>query len=139
MTIALGLIALLTLSDGGATPAQTPAVSAEASNTEVVETARQWLLLVDQGRWDASYRQTGVAFQKLNTAKVWADTSNKVRVPLGAVVSRTFLSQENLPAPPAGYEVVKFRTSFANKPDTIETVTLDRQDGKWVVVGVMIG
>jgi hypothetical protein len=54
-------------------------------------------------------------------------------------VSRAVISQENLPAPPHGYEVVKFRTRFANKADAVETVTLDREDGGWRVVGVTIG
>ena len=58
---------------------------------------------------------TGSAFQKLNTEQVWADVSRKVRPPLGAVTSRTLLSAEELPAPPHGYQVVKFRTSFANE------------------------
>ncbi len=54
------------------------------------------------------------------------------------MISRTFVSQENLPAPPHGYEVVKFRTRFANKAEALETVTLDREDGSWRVVGVTI-
>lgn len=56
----------------------------------------------------------------------------------GAVISRTLLSQENLPAPPAGYEVVKFRTSYANKADAVETVSLARENGEWRVAGVTI-
>ncbi len=55
------------------------------------------------------------------------------------MVSRTFVSQENLPAPPHGYEVVKFRTRFANRAEAIETVTLDKENGGWRVVGVTIG
>lgn len=105
----------------------------------MADAARQWLGLVDQGRWDDSYRATGSAFRNLNTAQVWADLSRKVRTPLGTVISRVFVSQENLPAPPAGYEVVKFRTRFANKADATETVTLDREDGRWRVVGITIG
>jgi hypothetical protein len=63
-----------------------------------------------------------------------------VRTPLGAAVSRSFLSQENLPAPPGGYEVVKFRTRFANKAEPlVETVTLEREGDSWRVVGVIIG
>ena len=65
--------------------------------------------------------------------------SESARRPLGAMISRTFVSQENLPAPPHGYEVVKFRTRFANNEEAIETVTLDREDGAWHVVGVTIG
>jgi len=65
--------------------------------------------------------------------------SEKVRAPLGAAITRTFLSEEYLPAPPAGYEVVKFRTRFANKDGAVETVTLDREDDGWRVVGVTIG
>jgi hypothetical protein len=93
---------------------------------------------VDQAKWDESYRGTMSSFRKLNSLQVWADTSEKVRVPLGAVLSRTLLSQENLPAPPYGYEVVKFRTSYANKADAIETVSLDKEGGIWRVAGVTI-
>ncbi|XJJ57966.1 DUF4019 domain-containing protein [Novosphingobium sp. BL-8H] len=141
MTLALGLLALATLSQVDTPSPSTAAAEApqsEAAQSEATNAARQWLALVDQGRWDDSYRATGKAFQKLNTAQVWADTSRQVRVPLGAVLSRTFVSEENLPAPPYGYQVVKFRTSYANKPNALETVSLDREDGQWRVVGVTI-
>ena len=103
-----------------------------------METARRFLTLVDAGRWDDSYRMFGAAFHKLNTPQVWASVSEKVRVPLGAVSSRRFLSQQDLPAPPAGYIVVQFRTDFANKDNATETVTLERENDGWQVVGVMI-
>ncbi|MEG3087918.1 helix-turn-helix domain-containing protein [Sphingomonas sp. PB4P5] len=138
MTFALGLLALAILPPAAAPPATAPTVSQAAPDAAVVDAARQWLVLVDQARWDDSYRGTGTAFQKLNTAEVWAATSDKVRVPLGAVISRTFVSQQDLPAPPAGYQVVKFRTRFANKAEAIETVSLEREAGAWRVVGVTI-
>lgn len=138
MTLALGLLALAALPQVAATPPPTPIASQAAPASEVVDMARHWLDLVDQGRWDESYQATGTSFHKLNTAQVWASTSENVRVPLGVVISRTFVSQQNLPAPPYGYEVVKFRTRFTNKAEAIETVTLDREDGIWRVVGVSI-
>ena len=139
MMLALGLFALVALPEVATTsPLPVPTTASAAVNPEVVDTARKWLGLVDQGLWDESYRGTSPAFRKLNTAKIWAATSEQVRVPLGAVISRTFLSEENLPAPPAGYEVVKFRTSFANKADALETVSLDRGGGSWRIVGVTI-
>jgi DNA-binding CsgD family transcriptional regulator len=138
MTLALALLALATIPQTGSTPPATPVASRTISNSEVVDSARQWLVLVDQGRWDESYRATGASFRQLNTAEVWLAVSEKVRTPLGALISRIFVSQENLPAPPHGYEVVKFRTRFANKNEALETVTLDREDGSWRVVGVTI-
>ena len=74
----------------------------------------------------------------MNTTAQWADAATKVRVPLGATISRTALSQDSVPAPPAGVEVVKFRTSFANKADVIETVSLAREGTDWKVVGIYV-
>jgi DNA-binding CsgD family transcriptional regulator len=138
MTLILGLLALAALPQAASGPAPTAAASPAPAHSEVADTARQWLALLDQGRWDDSYRATGASFQKANTVQVWTDVSLQARAPLGAMISRTFVSHENLPAPPHGYEVVKFRTSYANKAEAIETVTLDREDGAWRVVGVTI-
>lgn len=144
MTLAVSLLALTALPYLAAPPSQSPtsAPATEAAsatpNAEVVDAARQWLVLGDQGRWDDGYRATGSAFQKLNTPQVWASVSEKVRVPLGALVSRDLLSQQYLLAPPNGFEMVKFRTRFANKAEAVETVTLEREDGRWRVVSVMI-
>lgn len=138
MTLALGLLALAALPNLVSTYAPAPATSPEAPASAAVDAAREWLVLGDQGRWDEGYRATGAAFRKLNTPQIWAETSQRVRAPLGALISRTFVSQENLPAPPYGYEVVKFRTSFANRAEAMEVVTLERESGAWRVVGVMI-
>jgi DNA-binding CsgD family transcriptional regulator len=143
MTLALALLALTALPQAASKPPPPPpppAASRATPNAEVVDTARQWLALLDQSNWDESYRATGASFRALNTPQVWAAASETARRPLGAMISRTFLSEENLPAPPSGYEVVKFRTRFANNnAETVETVTLDREDGRWRVVGVTIG
>ena len=138
MTLALALLALTALPQVASTPPPPPVASRTTPNPEVVDAARQWLALLDQSNWDDSYRATGISFRQLNTSQVWAEASERARRPLGALISRTFLSQENLPAPPHGYEVVKFRTRFANNAETVETVTLDREDGGWRVVGVTI-
>ncbi len=139
MTLVLDLLALLAAPQVATAPAPTALTSAETPNPEVLDSARDFLALVDQGRLDDSYKATGTAFRKLNTPQVWAAASEKARTPLGVVIARTFVSQENLPAPPAGYEAVKFRTSFANKAEAVETVTLEREVGRWLVVGVTIG
>ncbi|RVT93923.1 helix-turn-helix domain-containing protein [Sphingomonas crocodyli] len=143
MTAALSLLVLATLPNATSVTSTVTTISAQAStqapNAEVVETARQWLTLLDQGRWDESYRKTGSQFRKQNTLQMWTDASEQARVPLGAVISRTFVSQQDLPAPPNGYQVVKFRTRFANRDETVETVSLERENGGWQIVAVIIG
>lgn len=138
MTLVLALLALAASPHGASTPLPTAIAGREAPNPEVVDTARHFLALLDQGRWDESYQATRAAFRKRNTAEVWAAESVKARGPLGPMLTRTFDSQQNLPAPPSGYEVVKFRTRFANRAEVVETVTLDREDGGWRVAGIMI-
>jgi DNA-binding CsgD family transcriptional regulator len=138
MTLVLGLLAIATLSQGASAPHASPAAAETPANAELVQFARKFLALLDQRRWEESYGLTGAAFRKLNTAQVWASVSEQVRAPLGAATSRTFMSQLDLPAPPYGYTVIKFRTDFASKAEAIETVTLEREAGGWQVVGVTI-
>jgi DNA-binding CsgD family transcriptional regulator len=139
MTLALALLAFSALPQAASIPSPTPPVAARAApNAEVVDSARRFLALLDQSNWDESYQATAASFRALNTLQVWASVSETARRPLGAMISRTFASEENLPAPPHGYEVVKFRTRYANRAAAVETVTLDREDGGWRVVGVMI-
>jgi DNA-binding CsgD family transcriptional regulator len=138
MTLALALLAFIAPPQGAA-PSPPPATSAEAPDAAVVDAARHWLALLDQSRWDESYRATAASFRALNTPQVWAAVSERVRAPLGATLSRSFVSEEEVPTPPHGYEMVKFRTRFANKAEVVETVTLEQADGVWRVAGVTVG
>ena len=64
--------------------------------------------------------------------------ARQVQGPMGAVKSRVLLSEETVPAPPYGYQMVKFRTDYANKAGAIETLSLVREGGSWRVVGVTV-
>ena len=145
MSFVLGILALSLLSGGEvppiATQSSSPGVAMAApavSESAAVRSAREWLVLGDQGRWKDGWLGTSESFRKVNTVERWSEVSQQVRVPLGALISRTLLSQDSVPAPPAGVEVVKFRTSFANKADAIETVSLAREGGDWRVVGIYL-
>lgn len=135
MSISLALFAFASLSGtAGAPAAPKPASEAPASETAAVQVARQWFALTDKSDWNA----TGQAFKSLNTSDRWAEVSRSVRTPLGALVSREFIGEEYVPAPPYGYQVVKFRTSYANKAGAIETLSLVREGEEWRVVGITI-
>lgn len=140
MSISLALFALASLSETAGTPAAPkPAASAEpAAETAAVHAARQWLDLTDRSDWNGSWNATGQAFKSLNTSDRWAEVSNAVRTPLGALVSRELIGEEYVPAPPYGYQVVKFRTSYTNRAGALETLSLVREGGEWRVVGCTI-
>ena len=137
MSFILGLLALASQPQPATSPADSPA-QASAVEVEVVRSARDWLAVVDAGRWDDSWRATGESFRALNTAQAWADASEKGRVPLGRMLSRTHLTHDSVPAPPHGAEIVKFETRFDNRPRAIETLTLVRKGQAWKVVGYYI-
>ena len=134
MSFLLGIAALI-LQPQIATTSAASSAQVSPAQAEIARSARDWLAIVDGGRWEESWRATGASFRSLNTVAAWASASEQARVPLGAVVSRADLSQESVPAPPHGYEMVKFRTSFANRANVVETVTLVREGQEWRVVG----
>jgi DNA-binding CsgD family transcriptional regulator len=109
-------------------PVETPAVRA----------ARAWLALVDAANWPASWAATGETFRASNTTAMWQTASEKARVPLGPVVSRTLVSDLDTPSPPNGYRVIRFRTDFANRSGATETLSLAREGQAWKVVGIYI-
>lgn len=116
----------------------TPPAAAPASESAVTRAAADWLALVDAGKWQESWAATGQSFQSLNTVAAWQAASEQARVPLGRMLSRQLLSAEDVPAPPHGYHLVRFRTDFANKRGATETLSLDREGESWKVVGVYI-
>lgn len=136
MTVILGILALAVLPQLTSSSASS-GVPARVSTAEaeVERAARDWLALEDEERWREGWNATSKSFRELNTLERWTEVAKQVRVPLGAVISRVTISQESVPALPSGVQVVKFRTSFANKADAVETVSLAREDGSWKVVG----
>ena len=132
------LVALLLWAFACAAPAlaQDPRVSAAQA------AARDWLVLTDAGNATASYGAAGEKYRTVLTADQWTKALASVRTPLGAVAQRTFANgQIGKPqgAPDGEYAMVVFRTAFANKTDTAETLTLEREpDGKWRVIGYSI-
>jgi hypothetical protein len=116
-----------------------PPTSAAAAQTPAAQAALQFLALVDASNWAESWAATASSFRSLNTVEAWQSASLQVRVPLGRVVSRSLAGEESVPAPPAGYQVVRFRTRFANdQAEKVETLSLAREGEGWRVAGYYI-
>jgi hypothetical protein len=122
-----------------ATPALSAAATAEAEAASAARAAEDFLKLIDESRWAESYAATGKQFRKVNTLDVWTEVSERVRSPLGKVVTRNLVTNEYVPAPPEGYQLVKFASSYANGTNQVESVSLEWEDGTWKVVGIVIG
>lgn len=114
-------------------------VAAEASaESTPARAAERFLALLDENRWADSYAATGTQFRELNTLERWTEVSQQVRPPLGKALTRDLIADEFVPAPPMGYQMVKFRTRYASGKDQTETLSLVREDGAWKVVGIVI-
>ncbi len=122
-----------------AAPPPAPVLSAAAAQSEAAAAARvaeDFLKLLDDSRWADSYAATGAEFRRLNTLERWSEVSARLRPPLGKVVTRDITANEWVPAPPAGYRVVKFRSAYAGGAQQTETLSLAWEEGAWKVAGI---
>lgn len=120
-------------------PAMSAAATAEADAAAAARAAEAFLTLIDESRWAESYAATGAQFRQLNSLERWTEVSEKVRPPLGTVLTRNLVTNEFVPAPPEGYQLVKFASSYADGTNQVESVSLAWEDGAWRVVGIVIG
>jgi hypothetical protein len=125
-----------------AVTAATPAMAqgarknvATAATPAPDDRARQWLVLVDDKNYTQSWTQSGAAFKTRQSADAWAKESAVKREPLGAVASRDLKSidlSRNTVA------VIRYDTVFAHKATAVESVTLNFENGSWVVTDYFV-
>lgn len=125
-------------SSASATASATVAESPDPAGKAAIDAARGFLALVDAGDWSRSYAATAQTFRKNNSEALWAESSRQVYPPLGALRDRTLAAADFVPARPDGAWIVKFRSSFANRKNAIETLALERDDGTWKVTGIFV-
>lgn len=115
---------------------------ADESTDAAVAAAKGWLALVDAKEHKKSWQEAAPFFKEHVKEKQWEEQISSVRKPLGKVESRELLGAQfttSLPGAPEGeYVVIQFKTQFADKPDSVETVTPMKVDGAWRVSGYFI-
>ncbi|WP_394203696.1 DUF4019 domain-containing protein [Shewanella waksmanii] len=113
-----------------------------ADQSSSMQSATQWLNLVDNGKYDASWQHADTLFQSQLSMSKWNDALKGSRTPLGQVVERTIISRnafQSLPGVPDGeYLILQFSTQFAHKQSAVETLTLSKDSGQWLPVGYFI-
>jgi len=153
--IALSIVVVTVLSLAGCArrpapvqaPIEQPQAAPVAGNPEAEKAAvvatDAWLKLVDDGKYDESWKQSGKLFQTAVNQAAWSKQLDTVRGSLGKVSSRSVKSTQyatSLPGAPDGeYVVVQYDTSFEMKRTAVETITpMKEADGSWRVSGYFI-
>ena len=113
-----------------------------AGMTEGVPSAVKWLEVVDSGEYVKSWDIAAPFFQTQISSDEWVQALEKVRRPLGKVITREVTgssSHTSLPGVPDGeYIVVVLSTSYEHKSSATETVTVSKVDDGWRSVGYFI-
>lgn len=117
----------------------TNVATAEPTEAAAASAAEAFLVLWDDSRWAESYAATGAQFRSVNTLERWAEVSEQVRPPLGKLLTRNLVANEYVPAPPEGYKLIKFASSYADGTNQVESLSLAWEDDTWKLVGIVIG
>lgn len=113
-----------------------PAVA--AADAPAIAAARDFLALTDAEDWNASWKRTGKGIHAHNSLATWTKVSQSLRARIGTPGKRELLTVDQVPAPPNGYTVIKFRTDYSRKPGAIETLSLAREGDAWRITGITI-
>lgn len=107
-----------------------------------VTAAKEWLALVDAENYEKSWQEAAPFFKEKVKKEQWAQMAAAARKPFGKVETRELVSAEHKAslsgAPDGEYVVIQFKAKFANKPDSVETITPMKADGVWRVSGYFI-
>lgn len=135
-------IALALLIAAPAAMAQTGVRRATSMIISPDDRAKQWMSLVDDQNYADAYQQMGAAARGKIAAEVWTGNIRTMRVPLGAMSSRTLKDvkmSNTLPGMRDGQTAaVRYDSAFAHKATGIETVTLVLENGAWSVTSYRV-
>lgn len=110
---------------------------------EAQRAAIQWLALVDEGNYAASWDEASSQFKEAITRSDWEKALQTARAPLGGLKSRKVKSAtftREMPGYPDGeYVIIEYETGFEKKASAVETITPERvKNGTWRVSGYYI-
>lgn len=110
---------------------------------EAIDAGRKWLAQCDQAKYAESWDTAATYFKNAVTKEQWEQMAAAVRKPLGKVVKREVKSQKyqtTAPGAPDGeYVIIQFSTTFENKKESTETLTMmmDKDRG-WRASGYFV-
>jgi hypothetical protein len=117
--------------------------SQEKPEELAVESAQQWLKIIDNDNFDKGWVYASEYLKNAVTKDFFKQSLQGVRSPLGSMKTRVLDSAQyttRLPGSPDGeYVVMQFKTGFENKEYAVETlISKKEKDGQWKVAGYYI-
>jgi len=115
----------------------------DEKEAKAIESGQQWLTLCDQANYSESWETAATYFKNAVKKEQWEQMAAAVRKPLGKVGKREVKSQKyqtTAPGAPDGeYVIIQFSTTFENKKESTETVTMmmDKDRG-WRAAGYFV-
>lgn len=105
-----------------------------------IASALNWLDLLESEKFADSWKNTAPLFQTKVPEATWINQISAIKKSLGKNSNRELKSisfAKQLPGAPDGeYFIIRFQSSFANKPKIIETITPKlNKNGDWQVSG----
>jgi Protein of unknown function (DUF4019) len=102
---------------------------------EASASGEKWLVLLDNQKYEESWRQAGSMFREEVKQEQWIASLQRFREPLGEtltrVVARVDFTRALRGAPDADYAIIHYTTDFKNKSAVTERLTLVKEDGRW--------
>ena len=130
---------------GAVVPAIAQQEQADPHAQQEVAAERQalgFLGYLDHGRFADSYAYTGMLIRTQVDRESFSSQLEKARTGTGALISRELTDAsytDSVPGAPQGqYVILHYHSSFANKQDAVETLTLAFAKGYWRVSGYYI-
>jgi len=124
--LALGIIGIAAVAAAVAGPAE----------DEAAGIGEKWLALLDDQKYEQSWDQASSQFRDQVNKDQWVEVLKRAREPMGAKVSRATARVDFVKtlrgAPDGDYAIIHYTTSFQNKNDVTERLTLVKEDGKWL-------
>lgn len=109
---------------------------------EASASGQKWLSLLDDQKYEESWKQAGSMFRQQVTQEQWLVSLKRFRDPLGPLVSRNTsrvdFAKTLRGAPDGDYAIIHFTTVFRNKNDVTERLTLVKEDGRWQMAAYAI-
>ena len=118
------------------------AAADELDSSDGMEEGREWLALVDGGRFAEAWETASASFRKGVETEKWVIAAVQARTGLGPLVSRKLRTANHTRQiaglPDGEYLVIHYDVRFERRPLASESLILERENNRWRVSGYWI-